>query len=158
MKQNLEASFLFTLKAEGGYCVDHAGATKCGVTIGMMKVLKMDLDHDGDIDDADVRLVDADIARKVFRKEFWDRIGADNLPAGIDLQAADFAYNAGPMAATTMLRGNTPDLATYRQRRIAFYEGLCMRNPDKYEKYRKGWLSRAEQAYREAMKLAAKEA
>lgn len=152
MKENFEATLKFILEAEGGYTVDHAGATQMGLTIGLMKALKLDLDGDGDVDADDVKLVTADTVRQVFRKEFWNRVKADALPAGLDLQAADFAYNAGPRAATTIMYGS-PNLVFYRERRIAFYEALCTRNPKKYLKFRDGWLTRAMDAYEAAVKL-----
>jgi lysozyme family protein len=151
MKENFEPTLTFILKAEGGYTVDHAGATQMGVTIRLIRALKLDLDHDGDTDNDDVKLVDADVVRRVFRKEFWDRIGADKLPPGIDLQAADFAYNAGPLAATKILYNNC-DPILYRERRIAFYERLCVRDSKKYGKYLRGWTNRAMAAYEAAMK------
>jgi lysozyme family protein len=152
MKENFEPTLTFILKAEGGYTVDHAGATQMGVTIGLMRALKLDLNYDGNIDEHDVKLVNADVVRDVFKKEYWRRVKADSLPAGVDLQAADFAYNAGPMAATTILYGSV-DPVLYRERRIAFYERLCKRNPSKYSKYLRGWINRAMAAYDAAVKL-----
>jgi len=152
VKENFEATLKFVLEAEGGYTVDHAGATQMGITIGLMKALKLDLDGDGDTDADDVKLVNADTVRQIFRKEFWNRVNADNLPGSIDLQAADFAYNAGPIAAANILYGNL-DPALYRERRIAFYESLCARNPGKYLKYRNGWINRAMAAYEAAVQL-----
>ena len=150
--ENFEPTLKFILNAEGGYTVDHAGPTQMGLTLRLMKALRLDLDHDGDVDGADVRLVTVDVVRQAFKKEFWDRVGADKLPAGIDLQAADFAYNAGPMAASQMLY-NPLDPILIRERRIAFYESLCKRNPAKYAKYRHGWINRAMGAYEAAMRL-----
>ena len=152
MKENFEPTLRFILKAEGGRGNDTGGPTNHGLTLKLMKALRLDLDHDGDVDEADLILVDASVVEAAFRKEFWSRVGADNFPAGLDLQAADFAYNAGPLAAANIMYGN-PDLVLYRERRIAFYDRLCTRNPAKYEKYRHGWTNRAMAAYEAAVKL-----
>jgi len=41
----------------------------------------------------------------IFKGSYWDRISGDSLPPGLDLAMADMGYNAGPGAATKLLRG-----------------------------------------------------
>ena len=153
MDKNFEPIMQFILKEEGGYVVDHAGATKMGLTIGLMKALKIDLNHDGVVDEKDVKLVDGDLVRKVFREQFWNSIGADVLPSGLDLLAADFGYNAGPQRAKSLLIYT--DLAVYTLRRQMYYWTLREGNPAKYGKYFDGWIGRSLRAWQRAVELQA---
>jgi len=151
MKDNFEPTIEFILKEEGGYVVDHAGATKMGLTIGLMKALGLDLDHDGDVDAGDVKLVDRAVVLRVFRGQFWNQIGADDLPAGIDLIACDFGYNAGPKAATSLLIYD--DIAVYTLRRQMYYWNLRCKNPRKYKDDFDGWIGRSLRAWQRASEL-----
>jgi lysozyme family protein len=151
MKDNFEPTIEFILKEEGGYVTDHAGATKMGLTIGLMKALKLDLDHDGDVDAADVKLVDQALVLKIFREQFWNQIGADSLPPGIDLVACDFGYNAGPKAAKSLLIYE--DIAVYTLRRQMYYWSLRCKNPAKYKDDFDGWIGRSLRAWQRAAEL-----
>lgn len=151
MKENFEATIEFILKEEGGNVVDHAGATKMGLTVGLMKALKLDLDHDGDVDADDVRLVDDSLVRKVFREQFWNQMEGDGLAPGIDLIACDFAYNAGPKAAKALLVYK--DIAICTLRRQMYYWALRSKNPGKYKDDFDGWIGRSLRAWQKAAEL-----
>jgi lysozyme family protein len=153
MEKNFEPTLKFILREEGGYTVDHAGATQMGLTIGLMQKLGLDLDHDGDVDEADVKLVDADLVRRVFREQFWGPVGADILASGLDMVAADFCYNAGPQRAKCLLVHQ--DIRDYTLRRMQYYQALAEKNPQKYGKYLKGWLLRALKAWQAGVDLQA---
>ncbi len=151
MKENFEPTVRFILKEEGGYVTDHAGATNMGLTVGLMRALNLDLDQDGDVDEKDVRLVDADLVRSVIRTRFWEPLGGDALPAGIDLVACDFAYNAGPGAAKRLLPQADPAVLTL-DRQLHYWK-LREANPAKYAKYFDGWIGRSLRAWQKAREL-----
>jgi lysozyme family protein len=68
-------------KWEGGYVNDKddkGGSTNMGVTIGTWKKVGYDKDHDGDIDETDIKLLSKDDFKYVLR-QFWDRWKADDI-------------------------------------------------------------------------------
>lgn len=142
MKDNFDLILRWILEAEGGFAnseYDSGGPTQYGLSLRLMKMLKMDLDNDGDVDINDVRLVNVDIVRAVFIKEFWSKIDGDNLPGGIDLQAADFAFTSGPGRAKSLLIYKNND--TFFAWRIRFYYAISRTGKNKANWG--GWASRA---------------
>lgn len=75
---------------------DPGGPTKIGVTLATAQKLGFDLDNDGDVDAEDVKLVTENEARIAFETLYWNKVGADAMPDGVDILAADAAYNHGP--------------------------------------------------------------
>lgn len=96
-----------TLKHEGGY-VNHprdpGGATNLGVTLGTAKAAGLDLDGDGDVDEADIRRLTPERVEPVYRERYWRAAGCPELPAGVDLMVFDAAVNSGPARAVRMLQ------------------------------------------------------
>jgi lysozyme family protein len=92
---------------EGGF-VDHpddpGGATKHGVTIHTLRRLGLDLDADGDIDAADVRLVTVDQAADLFIDRYFRAPGIWRLPEPLQPVVFDMQVNAGD-AAGRLLQG-----------------------------------------------------
>jgi lysozyme family protein len=91
---NFEPCLAVVLKHEGGY-VDHprdpGGATNLGVTIGTLSGwLRRPATK------AEVRALTPEKVRPIYRKNYWDAVGADALPAGVDLAVFDPAVNSGP--------------------------------------------------------------
>jgi len=106
------------LGIEGGYvnhAADHGGATQFGISLRFLKVegaldanrdgfKDFDLDFDGDIDGADVRLLTKGLALNLYYHCFWRRLVLDGLPVRVDAAAFDLAVNCGAKAATKMLQ------------------------------------------------------
>ena len=79
-----------------------------GVSLMFLKGLDLwegDIDGDGDIDRDDVLAVTKDTARDIFKRHFWDRPRAGEMPPLVAVCFYDFAVNAGDPRAARMLQG-----------------------------------------------------
>lgn len=99
---NFDRAFTLTLKHEGGY-IDHVsdpgGSTNLGITISTLaNYLGRRVTKD------EVRALTPQSVRPIYRKGYWDKIRAGELPAGVDYAAYDLAVNSGPSRAVSMLR------------------------------------------------------
>jgi lysozyme family protein len=174
MHRNFERSLSAVLKHEGGY-VDHpkdpGGATNLGITIGTAKSNRMDLDRDGDVDKADVRLIKASDAGPVYKARYWDTVRGDDLPAGVDYAVFDFAVNSGPARAAMYLQeivGVAPDgkigpltlQAVAGWDSVAIIDALCakrmgfLKQLSTWPSFGKGWSSRVTGVLRLAKDMA----
>lgn len=155
MRLNFKRALHFVMKAEGNVLHnvsgDRGGVTsKWGLTLSTARRLRLDLDHDGDTDTDDLGLITEDVIEEVFRKIAWDAVNGDSLPGGIDLIAADIAYNSFPKKFWQFVRegyGNTIEALTERRKRFYNYQADNVPGQDKF---RKGWLNRADNALAEA--------
>jgi lysozyme family protein len=157
MKDNYERTVKFIMDKEGAEITntknDRGGLTAAyGLTLSTMKTLHLDLDHDGDVDGEDVKLVNKDVIDKAFHRYFWDRIRGDKLPGGIDLILADVAWNSGAGKTMQFIQeGFGDDIERLTARRIRFYEYQAANVPGQKE-FLTGWKNRAHDALREAGK------
>lgn len=98
------------LKAEGGYVDDPSdagGATNHGVSLRYAKgkpLAELDLDHDGDIDKHDIRLVTIELARSLYKEDFFYNPGLNRFPAEFHAQLFDISVNAGGSRAVALLQ------------------------------------------------------
>ena len=122
-----------------------------------------DIDGDGDIDRDDVLAVTKDTARDIFKRHFWDRPRAGEMPPLVAVCFYDFAVNAGVPRAARMLQGllrveadgivgrntltaaescNQRELASFMLlERERWYRGLVAKKP-KSAAFLRGWLNR----------------
>jgi lysozyme family protein len=47
----------------------------------------------------DIRNLTRDEAKKIYKRDFWDKVNADSLPYGVSFQLFDFAVNSGMSTA-----------------------------------------------------------
>lgn len=99
-----------TQHAEGGYVDhpnDHGGATNYGVSLRLMQTLgsKWDLNNDGKIDAADIKLLTPQHAQAIFKEVFWDPNRYSEISnQAIATKVFDLAVNAGSSRANKLLQ------------------------------------------------------
>lgn len=147
MKNNFNQCFKWLLQDEGGYSNDPAdsgGATNLGITIGdYRKYIKKDATPD------DVKTLTVAQAQGIYKSKYWDALGCDDLPSGVD----NAAFNYGVLAGIGRPRN---DLKKFKDitdpvklidaicdEMKAFLINLANTRP-KDKKFEKGWVARAE--------------
>ncbi len=92
---------------EGGYVNDPddpGGATNYGVTIHTMRRLRLDLDHDGDVDAQDVRKLTRAQAVEIFIRHYFEKPRINLLPEPLQASVFDMYVNAGSNAVKILQR------------------------------------------------------
>lgn len=106
------------LGIEGGHAndpLDHGGETKYGISLRYLVTAgktdddldgfaDFDLDMDGDIDGADIRLLTVGDAIFLYHRDFWQAYDCDSLRKPLGEALFDQAINGGGYAAKTMLQ------------------------------------------------------
>lgn len=109
--------------------------------------------------DLDIKALTLDQAKSIYRRDWWDKIGADELDPAIVFQMWDFAVNAGMGTARRVLQrvAGVPEdgivgprtiaavkamdkndvLLRYSAARLRFYTSLST-----WASYGKGWTNR----------------
>lgn len=156
MQSSFARSIAFVLSpvAEGSDYVDNprdpGGPTRYGITIA---TLSHELQHQAT--PADVRNISLGTAAKIYRAKYWNAIGADNLPSGVDLIAFDICVNMGVGRALQFLAQTSnvaPRDRVFRldELRMGFWKRLAI-----WANFRNGWTRRETACKAEALKLLA---
>lgn len=157
------------LHHEGGYVnhpKDPGGETNLGVTKRVYE------EFGGTKDMKDLTVEDVE---PIYKKNYWDRVKGDDLPAGLDLCVFDFGVNAGTGRAAKYLQelvgagvdgaigpgtlgkvnefvsmeGLEGTIEEYQTRRQSYYESLST-----FETFGRGWTRRVEETTQLALDLA----
>ena len=102
MRQNFDAALQHVLKSEGGFVnhpSDPGGMTNLGVT---KKVWEEWVGHP--VDEAAMRALSVQDVAPLYKKNYWDKIKGDQLPAGVDYACFDLAVNSGVGRAAKTLQ------------------------------------------------------
>lgn len=126
----------FTLKEEGGYVANDAGAGE--TNFGINKRANPDVD---------IRNLTEGGAKDLYKTRYWNSINGDDLakrnPA-LATVAFDTAVNMGPAVANDFIKKSGGDPAKMIQLRAERYRDLIASNPQKYGQYADSWNSRLE--------------
>ena len=159
-----------TLKLEGGYTVDNGKPTNRGVRQDVYdayaKANKLESKSVKELTHGDVS--------DFYKKEYYDKAVKDIPSRNIKGMVFDYAVNAGVSKAVSDLQsivGTKADgiagkktkaaIEKYLKkngedalkteltgRRVQHYQNLVIANPEKYQKYEKGWFNRMESLLR----------
>lgn len=122
------------MEIEGGYVANDAG--KGETNRGINKTANPDVD---------VKNLTREQAVALYKERYWNGIGADSLPANIRAIAFDAAVNQGVSTANRLVAAAGGDPEKLIELRRAEYQKLIERNPEKFGKYEKSWMSRLDQ-------------
>lgn len=98
MKQTFDIVMNWVFTHEGGYSSDRADPgnwTGGKVGKGQLKGTKFGISAKA-YPNLDIKNLTKDQARALYKRDYWDRVKGDNLPAGLDYVAYDAAINSGP--------------------------------------------------------------
>jgi lysozyme family protein len=93
MKSNYNDCLQHVLKYEGGYTNDPndaGGPTNFGITLGDYRKY---INSKGTA--TDVKEMSVDQAKVIYKARYWDALGCDNLPSGVDFTCFDYGVNSG---------------------------------------------------------------
>jgi len=96
------AALAIVLKHEGGYVnhpKDPGGRTNLGVTQRVWEAWVK-----RPVTEQEMRSLTRDMVAPLYRANYWDKVRAPELPAGLDLHVFDFGVNAGPARAIRYLQ------------------------------------------------------
>lgn len=151
MQSNFDASMAEVFRHEGGYANDPhdpGGETNMGIS-------KRSYPNEN------IKGMTRDRAKAIYRRDFWNAVSGDSLPAGLDLVAFDPAVNSGVSRGAKWLQqalGVKADgkigpntIATAKAANAeAVIDRACdlrlawLRTLPTWSRYGKGWTSRVE--------------
>lgn len=179
MHSNFDRALAFVLKHEGGFVShpkDPGGATNMGITLDTLAAWRK-----RKVTPDDVRGLTRAEAAAIYRARYWDAVGGDGLPSGVDYAMFDFAVNSGPSRAIKFLQRAVNanmhfDIAvdgkmgSYTIGAVKFVAPealiptLCafrlewLRTLDTWQHFGRGWERRVLEVEYEALRMAARDA
>lgn len=175
MRENATPAIGMILKHEGGFVnhpADPGGATNKGITLATFRRY---IKPTGTV--ADLKALTIEQATHVYKRQYWDRVSADALPAGVDYAVADFAVNSGPgrsaeflqrilrcpvdgvIGPKTIAAAQSMSAADIINRlcddRLAFMRSL--KGGDMWRVFGRGWQARVDDVRRQSLKWAESE-
>lgn len=111
MQHSFPEALALVLKHEGGYVnhpKDPGGATNKGVTQRTYNAWRKRQKQAA----RSVRSITGSEIKAIYKRNYWNRVRGDGLPAGLDYAVFDFGVNSGPTRAAKFLQrivGTTVD-------------------------------------------------
>ena len=93
MKGNFERALAMVLKHEGGFVNDSrdlGGMTNKGITKKVYDAYMEKVTTEQEMRD----IPDSHVS-DIYKRQYWDRVNADNLASGLDISIFDWAVNSG---------------------------------------------------------------
>jgi len=143
LKENFEKAINFVLNWEGGYSddpQDTGGVTIYGIAkkYHPQEVEQMEqLWKQGKQDEC------KEIAKRIYKEEYWDKINGDNLPYPRDIIMFDTAVNMGIGTAFSLNKKAPDNWKDYLIERIKLYRDYSKKN----QRFLLGWLNRCLDLY-----------
>jgi lysozyme family protein len=143
MKENYEQALTEVLKSEGGYSNDPGdpgGPTNFGITINDYRSY---INAHGTAQD--VRRMTLDQAKTIYKSKYWDAVGCDLLPSGIDYCVFDYGVNSGIGRAKRIL-GEFPTVI--KTDPVKAINAICderinfLRRLGTFRRFGQGWTTR----------------
>ncbi len=171
--ENYQTCLEMILHHEGGYVnhpKDPGGETNFGVTKRVYEEWTMSQD----LITKDMKDLTVEDVAPIYRKNYWDRIKADDIPAGLDLCVFDFGVNAGTGRSAKFLQtmiGTVADggigpntlralalyvesegiegaIKNFQSERQSYYESLST-----FETFGRGWTRRVDETTEASIKM-----
>lgn len=101
-RDNFPACLAFVLEQEGGYVnhpKDPGGATNMGITLATLSSWRKKA-----VTAEDIRALSRSEAAAIYRANYWDACGCDDLPAALALLVFDAAVHSGNHRAVMFLQ------------------------------------------------------
>lgn len=98
--------FQQTLGHEGAFGADpkdKGNWTGGKVGVGQLKGTKYGISA-ASYPDVDIKNLTVEQAKKIYKRDFWDRMKCDSMPAGVDFSLWDFGVNSGTSRAVKTLQ------------------------------------------------------
>jgi hypothetical protein len=133
VEEGFSGAMDFLWEAEGSALVaddNGAGRARYGIT----ERSHPDAWRDGD--------VSREEAERIYREEYWDAIGADDLPPDLAMVAFDAAVNGGVGHARQLIEQSGGDVRRMLDLRRQHYRRLADQNPGRYGDDLNGWMNR----------------
>lgn len=149
---NYPESLRRLLVHEGGYSnhpSDPGGPTNYGITIADYRMYVKPK-----ATAADVKAMKLDDAKKIYKAKYWDAMGCDDLPSGVDYAVFDYGVNSGVGRALKVLArfpGKSPSdtVKAICDERLAFLKRLKT-----WSAFGAGWGRRVKEVRTYALALA----
>lgn len=160
MQTNYQDCRAFVRKYEGGFSnirSDPGNWTGGKVGSGQLKGTKYGIAANSHphLDIANLTMEQADA---IFKTEYWDTIGGDAMPMGVDLVSFDVSVNSGPgkarqwyVDARAASQQPLDQIRTICTRRLSFMHGLRA-----WSQFGKGWAARVSACEAKAIVMASK--
>ncbi len=151
--QNFQYALTQLLKDEGGYTnhpADPGGPTNFGITlVDYCKYIK----KGGTAED--VKKMSVADAKAIYKAKYWNVMGCDQLPSGVDYCVFDYAVNSGPGRPRAVLNANKDVKEPVKLINIMCDERMAfLRRLKTFSVFGTGWTRRVTGVRANSIKLA----